>query len=445
MKMRIINIISSFIFMAVNCQFITGQVQTVSEMRKVMMGTDLSAHLYWDSISHEHLFGISPLGRIEGEITIIDGKPFVATVTKDGTIQLKEDWKVEAPFAVYAHVNEWEKFEFNETISDETDLQNKIAAFAKAQGYDISKPFPFRISGDFTEIGFHIISKPPDEKEHDHDLHDKAKKHFILEHIKGELLGFYSQNHQGVFTHRGSFVHTHFIDDAHKNMGHVEEIEAEKGKLTLLLPKKTDTQGALKLTPPLFIRVNDTDFSKGRLGNVQNIELQDLAKFHGHLCDGLAEGFLALREGLYALYPDSVVDRTNTRIISKPSPCLTDVAIFLTGGRYQFNTFYVSSEIQGMYVVQRIDNHKTVLIKRKPNIKPAIIDEMGSKAITGELSACELDVLKKHEDDYTDFLLKSVPSDIFEVIVMSDFEWKPVLKNDFLKMDILNKGKSRCN
>lgn len=82
------------------------------------------------------------------------------------------------------------------------------------------------------------------------------------------------------------------------------------------------------------IKVNDTDFSKGRLGNIQPVDLQDLSKFHGHLCDGLAEGFLALQQALYELYPDSIIDRTNTRIVSKPSPCLTDVAIYLTGGRY---------------------------------------------------------------------------------------------------------------
>lgn len=197
--------------------------------------------------------------------------------------------------------------------------------------------------------------------------------------------------------------------------------------------------------PRPYIRVNDTDFSKGRLGNIQDIDLQDLAKFHGHLCDGLVEGFLGLREGLYRLYPDSVVDRTNTRIISKPSPCLTDVAVFLTGGRYQFNTFYVSTEVEGLFVVQRIDNGQSVLIKRRPHVKPAVIDEMGLKAIKGELSACELDSLKKQEDDYMNFLLKSDAENVFEVLVQESYNWTPVLKNDFLKTDVLNKKKSKCN
>ncbi|WP_445712966.1 hypothetical protein [Flavobacterium sp.] len=46
------------------------------------------------------------------------------------------------------------------------------------------------------------------------------------------------------------------------------------------------------------ITVNDTDFSKGKLGNIQKIKVNDIAKLHGHVCDGLIEGFMALDFGL---------------------------------------------------------------------------------------------------------------------------------------------------
>ncbi len=193
------------------------------------------------------------------------------------------------------------------------------------------------------------------------------------------------------------------------------------------------------------LKVNDTDFSKGRLGNIQTVELQDLVKFHGHLCDGLVEGFVALQYGLYQLFPDSLIDRTNVRIVSKPSPCLTDVAVYLTGARYQFGTFYVSNDFEGLYVVQRIDNSKTVNILRKPNVKPEIIDRMGEQAIAGNLAPCDLEKLRKLEDDYTLFLQQNKPENLFELKTLSEFVWKPVLKNDFTKTDILNKNAERCN
>ena len=195
---------------------------------------------------------------------------------------------------------------------------------------------------------------------------------------------------------------------------------------------------------PATIRVNDTVFSKGRLGFQQNISLQDLVKFHGHLCDGLAEGFFALQVGLDDLYPDGVVDRTNTRAVSKPSPCLADAAAYLAGGRYQFNTFFVSSDFDGLFVLQRVDNGRAVAVKRKTGVKPAVIDEMGAKAIAGQLSACELDELQVLENRYLAFLQQANPVEIFEVEALENFDWQPELRSDFLKTDILNKHASDC-
>lgn len=191
------------------------------------------------------------------------------------------------------------------------------------------------------------------------------------------------------------------------------------------------------------ITVNDTDFSKGKLGNIQKINLKDVAKMHGHECDGLVEGFITLELGLQQLYPDGVIDRTNTRIVSKSSPCLTDVAIYITGGRMQYNSFYVDNTIEGLYVIQRIDTGKAVSILRKPNVKPAIIDQMGDKAIKKELDECELEQLKKLEKEYATFLKKSNPEDLFEATEIRNFTWEPKTEI-FSKTDILNKEKSTC-
>lgn len=193
------------------------------------------------------------------------------------------------------------------------------------------------------------------------------------------------------------------------------------------------------------IQVNDTDFSKGRLGLKHDITLTDLEKFHGHLCDGLVVGFLGIREGLLQLYPNGVVDRTNTRIVSKGSPCLTDVAVYVSGGRYQFNSFYVSNSISGIYIIQRKDNKKTVSVKLKPGIKPPEINVLGAKAIKGELPACELDKLREMEDDFSEMLLSTNPKDNFTVTPVQGFKWAPVLKNDYSKTDILNKNTPKCN
>lgn len=196
------------------------------------------------------------------------------------------------------------------------------------------------------------------------------------------------------------------------------------------------------------IKVNDTDFSKGRLGLVQEIQLSDVVKFHGHKCDGLLEGFLALREALLYLYPDGVIDRTNTRIVSKSSPCLTDVAIYLTGGRYQYNSFYVDDKVKGFYFVQRIDTGKGIYVERKAGVKPPMIDSLNNLAIKGKLDACELASLKLYEDNYALNLLDKNAMNLFtlyEEVPKTKWKWKPNAKNDYIKTDIINKNVGVCD
>jgi acetolactate decarboxylase len=192
------------------------------------------------------------------------------------------------------------------------------------------------------------------------------------------------------------------------------------------------------------IKVLDTDFSKGRLIHQQTITLDDAAKFHGHLCDGLVVGFLGLREALYKIYPDSIIDRTNTRIVSKSSPCLTDIAIYLTGGRYQFNTFYVSDSIKYAFIVQRIDNGKTYAVKLKPGIKPAAIDSLGNLANIGKLDACGIDSLHQVENRFLHQLLVTNPQGVFIVEQIANYPWSPILSKYFLKTDIVNKSMQNC-
>lgn len=188
----------------------------------------------------------------------------------------------------------------------------------------------------------------------------------------------------------------------------------------------------------------DPDFSKGRLSHEQAITITDLEKFHGHLCDGLVIGSLAIQRAMDELNPNQTIDRTNLRIVSKPSPCLTDAAIYLSGGRYQFNTFYVDTDFEGLYIIQRIDNNQTVSVSLKDGVKPRAIDSLGNSAIKQELSPCGIDELKKLEDDFTSALLSANPTEVFSVKAVTDFVWSPNTKNDYLKTDIINKYLPFC-
>jgi formylmethanofuran dehydrogenase subunit E len=194
----------------------------------------------------------------------------------------------------------------------------------------------------------------------------------------------------------------------------------------------------------LKIKVLDTDFSKGRLQHQQTIDINDLEKFHGHLCDGLVMGFLAYQQAAKVLYPNGIVDRTNLRIVSKPSPCLTDVAVYLSGARYQFNTFYVDTTFTGIYIVQRIDNLKTVKVTLQKGFVPQAIDSLGKLAVQHKLSPCGIDSLKRLEDAFTERLLKTKKLDFLLIEEISDYVWKPYFVSTFRKTDVLNKTIPKC-
>lgn len=212
-------------------------VHTAGAMRSVMMGTDLSAHLRWDTLAKTGLYGLSPLHLLGGEVTVIDGKIFVSTVSPTCAITVKEtDEPVLAPFGVFTHVTGWQEKKVKAAISSEENLQKWIEKQAISAGKSLENPFVFIIKADFDLVGYHIISKDPTVKEHTHELHDLAKKQYSVENTSGELIGFYSRNHEGIFTHKGSFIHVHFIDTAKRQMGHLEELKW-KGKGVLKIGK----------------------------------------------------------------------------------------------------------------------------------------------------------------------------------------------------------------
>lgn len=202
--------------------------------------------------------------------------------------------------------------------------------------------------------------------------------------------------------------------------------------------------GSVEQRGVLHWRVIDTEFSKGRLGHEQTIHFNDLIALHGHWCDGLVVGALGLGEALKELYPNTPIDRTDLRIISRSSPCLTDVAIMLTGARAQFGTFQVSDTIAGMYIVQRISDGRASRVELNDGIKPAAIDSLSSLAISRTLSPCGLDSLQTIEETFVKDLLAMDPKAAITITRLDDLRWPAPAGTVQMKTDILNKNAPRC-
>jgi len=82
---------------------------------------------------------------------------------------------------------------------------------------------------------------------------------------------------------------------------------------------------------PAF-EVVDTDSAQGRLDpRPKTVTVADLVLFHGHACHGLLRGVWT-RRALADVAPGTApCDRSGLMVVSKSSPCLGDVAAYLTG------------------------------------------------------------------------------------------------------------------
>jgi acetolactate decarboxylase len=230
-------IFSTLYFCSLSVFAQTSVVHSVGSMSD-MGKENFAPHINLDTVSTKvHFFGMGPLGRMQGEITIINGKPFGASVNEKGEGVVQENWQIEAPFFVYANVAKWKKYPFSVNINNLDDLQKAVAQIAQQNGFDLQQSFPFRLVGTIATLTTHIVM--PRSPEIAGYQANKKQADYDLANQKGELLGFYSEKHQGIYTHKDSFIHVHFVSKDQKTMGHVDKIKDEDPKLTLYLPVPT--------------------------------------------------------------------------------------------------------------------------------------------------------------------------------------------------------------
>jgi acetolactate decarboxylase len=177
---------------------------------------------------------VGPEEGLKGEITIWDSIPLLSEIDANKLV-INSRFDRKACFLVYGQVSGWKSITSKDAISEQS-ISSQVQAHARANGLTTDKPFVFLVKGKAKSIRFHVLNKtddlPPDGTS---QQHEKAKVAFTLSEQPIEILGFYSEHHQGVFTHHDSFVHLHFRTPDNKLAGHVEALEIEP-ESTLFLP-----------------------------------------------------------------------------------------------------------------------------------------------------------------------------------------------------------------
>ena len=124
----------------------------------------------------------------------------------------------------------------------------------------------------------------------------------------------------------------------------------------------------------LVFDVRDTRSAQGRLEmHVKRVTLDDLVLFHGHACDGLLRGAYAMRVLGDVAFDGGPFDRSDLEVVSKNSPCLGDVAAYLTGGRLRFGTHRLDDSLGVGFVVREVSTGRTWEVREEPGFFPALI------------------------------------------------------------------------
>jgi acetolactate decarboxylase len=180
------------------------------------------------------LYGVGPIEGLTGEVTIANSRPSLARVGVDNLVHVEESYEAGVPFFVWAHVPVWTDVAVPSQVRTYADLEQFVAKAGKDSG--LLQAFPFVVKGRGALIDFHLVNAKPDTPP-GLAAHLKIQIPFELQGPEAMFVGFWSDQHQGIFTPMGTDMHVHFQTADNAASGHVQGLDLGQSGMTLYLPK----------------------------------------------------------------------------------------------------------------------------------------------------------------------------------------------------------------
>jgi acetolactate decarboxylase len=111
------------------------------------------------------------------------------------------------------------------------DFLTKRVAAAK-------EPFTFKMEGTVREANYHVVNLPLGSVVTDHESAHVGQVNFTAQQEKSVVLGYYSQNHRGIFTHHDTYLHAHWMNEDRTQMGHLESLVWTPGSVRLWIQSR---------------------------------------------------------------------------------------------------------------------------------------------------------------------------------------------------------------
>lgn len=198
------------------------QITVTDEMFNAMWRGELNAKIKIDTIKPRNgLYGMGPMAMLQGEILMLNGTCYSATVLDDTHMQIDSHGVVGAPFFAHGYVQQWKAIKLPGNVKTQLQLEKFLdKRFKKTKGAAF-----FKIEGRIEEATIHLVNLPLGTRvKQPKDAH-KGKTNYKVYDKEVELLGFYSTEHRQIFTHHDTNIHMHLITKDRSKMGHVDAIQ----------------------------------------------------------------------------------------------------------------------------------------------------------------------------------------------------------------------------
>ena len=213
-------------------QCLTGKVHITGEMRNVMWKGQLEGNIYLDTIANKsNVVGLGPIEYLGGEIIVIDGKSYKSMVMSDSSMEVVETFNIKAPFFAHANILNWSE----ELIDVDIQTIQQLESFLDNKMSGSSQPLMFKLAGFVKEATIHVVNLPAGAKVSSPNDAHKGLVKYQMENQEAEIVGFFSKEHKGIFTHHDTYLHMHLMTKDKQMMGHLDELSIEKAKMRLFL------------------------------------------------------------------------------------------------------------------------------------------------------------------------------------------------------------------
>ncbi len=224
-----------------------GLVEYVGAQKDIFVSGKAASVVSLEDLSgRKGLYAMGPVDGLDGEITIFDSRPYITKVRGDGYV-MDNTFKHGAFFLVWSEQSRWSDVLIPDNVKGYVDLQRFVKTQAQVAGIDVTKPFPFLLSGTPLEVKWHINIDRTEGNPITNELFAKSKQPFVTRNEPADILGFYSEHHAGVFLTKytpvikedsgmQNAIHIHLVSRVSKASGHIDDITLGK-YMVLRLPK----------------------------------------------------------------------------------------------------------------------------------------------------------------------------------------------------------------